>query len=73
MYFYRAPVLVLYGPEPLSWQFGLDTERIIVPFSSTGVKHMAYITHVVNVQVYCVCYGLSNSYAIVLRHNRCFN
>ena len=26
-------------------QLGLDTERIIVPFSSKGVNHMAYLAN----------------------------
>ena len=26
-------------------QLGLDTEWIIVPFSSKGVNHMAYLAH----------------------------
>ena len=34
-------------------QLGLDTERIIVPFSSKGVNHMAYLAHVATV-VSCV-------------------
>ena len=51
---------------------GLDTERIIVPFSSKGVNDMAYRDHVSTV-VWCVCYCLSNSYAIVFRHKRRFN
>ena len=32
---------------------GLDTERIIVPFSSKGVNHMAYLAHVAT-DVWCV-------------------
>ena len=53
---------------------GFDTERIIVPFSLKSMNHMAYITHVVT-DVWCVrvCYCLSNSYAIVIRHSRRFN
>ena len=33
---------------------------------------MAYLAHVVTV-IWCVCYCLSNSYAIVFRHNRRFS
>ena len=33
-------VVVTYAPAPLMRQLGLDTERIIVPFSSKGVNHV---------------------------------
>ena len=46
-------VVVSYGPAPLLRQLGLDTERIIVPFSSKGVNHIAYLAHVATV-VWCV-------------------
>ena len=63
---------MLYGPAPLLRRLGLDAERIIVLFSAKGVNRMAYLAHVVTV-VWCVCCCLSNSYAIVFRHNRRFN
>ena len=48
---HRGPVVVVvsYGPAPLLRQLGLDTERIIVPFSSKGVSHVAYLAHVATV------------------------
>ena len=39
-------VVVSYGPAPLLRLLGLDTERIIVPFSSKGVNHVAYLARV---------------------------
>ena len=52
----------------------LGLEWTIVPFSSKSMNHMAYLAHVAT-DVWCVhvCYCLSNSYAIVIRHNRRFN
>ena len=45
-------VVVSHGLAPLLWQLGLDTEQITVPFSSKGVKHMAYLAHVATVLWY---------------------
>ena len=51
---HRGPVFVVtYGPAPLLRQLGLDTERIIVYFSSKGVNHVEYRASVVEV-VWCV-------------------
>ena len=69
---YSSPglvVVVSHKPAPLMRQLGSDKERIIVPFFSKGVNHMAYLARVVTV-VSCVCYCLSNSYGIVFRHNQ---
>ena len=44
-----GPLHVSYRPAPLLWQLGLDTERIIVPFSSKGVNRMTYLAHAVTV------------------------
>ena len=41
-----STVVVSYGPAPLLRQLGLDTKGTIVPFSSKGVNHMAYLAHV---------------------------
>ena len=51
---YRSPVVILsYGPEPLLRQLGLDTELIIVPFSSKDMNHVAYLAHVATVVRCC--------------------
>ena len=42
---HRGPVVVSFGPASLLRQLGLDTERIIVPFSSKDVNHIACIAH----------------------------
>ena len=45
---HQSPIVVVsYGPAPLLRQFGLDTEQIIVTFSSKGVNRVAYLAHVV--------------------------
>ena len=49
----------------------LPTVIILVPFSSKGLNHMAYLA--LWPQLYGVCYCVSNSCAIVFRHNRRFN
>ena len=61
----RDPVVVVsYGPDSLLRLLGLDTERIIVPFSSKGVNHMAYLAHVATV-VWCatVCLTVVPSFS----------
>ena len=52
-----GPVVVLsYGPASLLRQLDLHTDWIIVPFSSKGVNHMAYLA--LWPQSYGVCYCL---------------
>ena len=52
---HRGPVIVVsYGPAPLMRQLGLDTERIIGPFSARGVSHVAYLAHDLATVVWCV-------------------
>ena len=46
-------IVVSYVPAPLLQQLGLETERIIVPFSSKGANNTAYLAHVVTV-AWCV-------------------
>ena len=49
----RDPVVIVsYGPAPLMRLLGVDTERIIVPFSWKSVNHMAYLAHVATVVWY---------------------
>ena len=50
---------------PLTRLLGLDTERIIVRFSSKGVNHVAYLTHVVTVVKVCatVCLTVTSSFS----------
>ena len=43
-------VVVSYGSAPLLRQLCLDTERIIIPFSSKGVNHIGYLAHVATVE-----------------------
>ena len=45
-------LLLLYGPAPVLQQLGLDTEPIIVPFSSKRLNHMAYL---INVDTVILC------------------
>ena len=58
-------VAVSYEPAPLLRQLGLETERIIVFFSSKGVNHMAYLAHVATVVMLCatVCRTVMPSFS----------
>ena len=50
----RGPVVIVsYEPAPFLRLLGLNTERIIVPFSSKGVNHTAYLAHVTT-DVWCI-------------------
>ena len=63
---HRGPVAVVsYGPAPLLWQLGVGTEWIIVPFSSKGLNHMAYLAHVATVVMVCatVCLTVMPSFS----------
>ena len=45
-------VVESYEPAPISRQLGIDTKQIIVPFSSKGVNHGAYLA-LVDTVVWC--------------------
>ena len=49
-------------PSSLLRQLGLDTERIIAPFSWKGVNHVAYLAHVATVTWRVLLFCLSNSF-----------
>ena len=62
-----AVVVVSYEPAPLLQLLGLDTERIIVPFSSKAWT-TAYLAHVATV-VWCVLMFVSYNIVITVRYN----
>ena len=66
-------VVVSYGPAPLLQQLGLDTERIIVPFSSKGVNHMCVPGPMSFTPLYVDCCRFAEFCDIVFRQYRRFN